>query len=61
VVVRDFVASGGRDVRCLRCASDGLQTAIAYVPQKTCTRRNTPMNIITNLLAGVVHFLGWLI
>ncbi|WP_267883577.1 hypothetical protein [Streptomyces sp. NRRL F-5727] len=31
------------------------------VPRNTCTRRSPTMNVITNLLAGVVHFLGWLV
>ncbi|MEU3075694.1 hypothetical protein [Streptomyces laurentii] len=30
-------------------------------PTENLYEEKHPMNIITNLLAGVVHFLGWLI
>ncbi|MFJ6866531.1 hypothetical protein ACIQRS_20415 [Streptomyces termitum] len=41
---------------CERRAADRDRT----VPRNTCTR-STTMNVITDLLAGVFHFLGWLI
>ncbi|POX53806.1 hypothetical protein C3489_15250 [Streptomyces sp. Ru71] len=54
---------GGRDARYLRCASDGLQTVVdAQVPhQSTTARRSTIMNLLTDVLAGLVHFIGWLV
>jgi len=29
--------------------------------QRYVLRRSTTMNVITNLLAGLVHFVGWLV
>ncbi len=38
-----------------------LQTATALSRRFTMHKEKPPMNLITNLLAGVVHFVGWLI
>jgi hypothetical protein len=61
VVVRDYVAPAPRGARCLRCASDGLQTATAQSHRCTTHKENPFMDLITNLLAGVLHFVGWLV
>ncbi|MER7951743.1 hypothetical protein ABTY59_30535 [Streptomyces sp. NPDC096079] len=42
---------------CERRAADRDRT----VPLMYRMRRSTTMNVITNLLAGVLHFLGWLV
>jgi hypothetical protein len=48
---------------CLRCASDGLQTATALSHTQSTTHQGerTTMNFLTDLLAGIVHFVGWLV
>ncbi|WP_438295054.1 hypothetical protein [Streptomyces sp. HUAS TT7] len=50
----------------MRGASDGLQTGIAQshngiCPMPTAPGESTTMNLITGLLAGVLHFIGWLV
>ncbi|MER8232442.1 hypothetical protein ACIRQY_17055 [Streptomyces sp. NPDC101490] len=45
----------------MRCAFEGLQTVTAHVPLMYLYEEKHPMNVITNLLAGVFHFLGWLV
>ncbi|WP_328314200.1 hypothetical protein OG432_30670 [Streptomyces sp. NBC_00442] len=50
----------------MRGASDGLQTGPCAVPRRhrsdaTAPAESTIMNLITDLLAGVFHFLGWLV
>ncbi|WP_189960528.1 hypothetical protein [Streptomyces violascens] len=47
-------------------ASDGLQTGVAQShsgirPMPTAQGESTTMNLITGLLAGVLHFIGWLV
>ncbi|THA89188.1 hypothetical protein E6R61_23715 [Streptomyces sp. LRa12] len=61
-----------RDQRYLRCASNGLQTVVdAHVPSSPGGARRVPhlnsarsctiMNLLTDILAGLVHFVGWLV
>ncbi|WP_256107329.1 hypothetical protein [Streptomyces sp. ODS05-4] len=61
-MIRLPLARSPRGAGCLRCASDGLQTGVAHVPHLHHAQgeRNT-MNIVTDLLAGFFHFLGWLV
>ncbi|GHI01918.1 hypothetical protein AQI88_17255 [Streptomyces cellostaticus] len=49
--------------RYFRCASDGLQTVVdAQVPLKShIARSSTIMNLLTDVLAGIIHFIGWLV
>ncbi|WP_199566420.1 hypothetical protein [Streptomyces corynorhini] len=50
--------------RCLRCANDGLQTATALSSRRITHhthKEKVSMNVLTNLLAGIVHFVGWLV
>ncbi|EST19398.1 hypothetical protein [Streptomyces niveus] len=61
MIATGFLAQLPCDNRCLRCASDGLQTATALSQLYIFTRRTPHMNVITNLLAGLVHFVGWLV
>ncbi|MFD9819940.1 hypothetical protein [Streptomyces violascens] len=66
VIVTAFVAQLPCGDGCLRGASDGLQTDIAQshsgiCPMPTAQGESTTMNLITGLLAGVLHFIGWLV
>jgi hypothetical protein len=45
----------------LRSAVNGLQTATAQSHRCTTYKEKDQMNFLTNLLAGVVHFVGWLV
>ncbi|MFC8234766.1 hypothetical protein OG830_06245 [Streptomyces sp. NBC_00121] len=42
-------------------AHDGLQTATAQSHICTMYEEKYRMNLITSLLAGIVHFVGWLV
>jgi hypothetical protein len=63
VIVTPESDGDGRDQRYSRCASDGLQTVVdAQVPQHSTTARScTIMNLLTDALACLVHFIGWLV
>ncbi|MFJ8604797.1 hypothetical protein ACIREM_40070 [Streptomyces shenzhenensis] len=63
MIVAQMVAGESGTGRDLRCASDGLQTVVdAQVPHDSNTARSsTIMNLLTDVLAGLIHFIGWLI
>ncbi|MFI1188299.1 hypothetical protein [Streptomyces californicus] len=45
----------------MQSAVNGLQTAPALSHRCTTHKEIDQMNFLTNLLAGVVHFVGWLV
>ncbi|MEU5082475.1 MULTISPECIES: hypothetical protein [Streptomyces] len=41
--------------------TDGLQTAVHTCPTRKHRKEQHDMNLLTDILAGLAHFLGWLI
>ncbi|WP_454320262.1 hypothetical protein [Streptomyces phaeoluteigriseus] len=47
-------------VRYSLCASEGLQT-VSSRESHTSQGKSMSMNLLTDILAGLVHFVGWLV
>ncbi|WP_299537117.1 hypothetical protein [uncultured Streptomyces sp.] len=45
----------------MQSAGNGLQTVHAQSRNAPCTKEKHSMNFLTDLLAGIVHFVGWLV